>query len=71
VGRCRRKKKRGWSGLLGWKEGGERGLVLFFSLLFQPFTHKIFSSFQKLFKQKIFKPHNQTVGAESGPDTNQ
>jgi hypothetical protein len=29
-------------------------LVLFFSLLFQPFTHKIFSSFQKLFKQKNF-----------------
>jgi hypothetical protein len=49
VGLLRGKKKRG----IGWAAGLERrkggfGLVVFL-FLFQPFTHKIFSSFQKLF----------------------
>jgi hypothetical protein len=45
-----REKKRG----MGWAAGLERRIervwsCFFFSFLFQPFTHKIFSSFQKLF----------------------
>jgi hypothetical protein len=50
-GPLREKKKRG----MGWAAGLERrerrvlSFVFSFSFLFQPFTHKIFSRFQKLF----------------------
>jgi hypothetical protein len=49
VGLLRGKKEKG-DGVGCWAGKKHReGLALFFSFLFQPFTHKIFSSFQKLF----------------------
>jgi hypothetical protein len=40
------KKGMGWAAGLVRRRGKRLGFVFFF-LLFQPFTHKIFSSFQK------------------------
>jgi hypothetical protein len=40
VGRCREKRKGGWGGLLGWKEGKE-GFGFYFFLFLILKTHKL------------------------------